>query len=221
MTTADDLLDSLVRRAEELRAGLPLGRRLLLGIAGSPGSGKSTLAEALVSRLSDGRRGLDAPVAHVPMDGFHLADAALDQLGLRDRKGAPETFDARGYAALLQRIAADEHVWAPAFERQLEQPIAQSIAVTASTTVVISEGNYLLLPDPAWRAARELFAEVWYCRVDEAVRRERLVERHVRFGKAADAARTWVASVDEPNAALVSATASSADLVVDLSDVVL
>jgi pantothenate kinase len=221
MTAGGELLDSLAERADKLSAGLPSGRRLLLGIAGAPGSGKSTLAAALVRRLSGGRSGLQAPVAHVPMDGFHLADAALDYLGLRDRKGAPETFDAGGYAALLERIAAGEQVWAPAFERELEQPLAPSIPVTATTSVVISEGNYLLLPHPAWQAARAHFAEVWYCQVDEDVRRERLVARHVQFGKPTDAARAWVSSVDEPNAALVAATASSADLVVDLTDVLL
>jgi pantothenate kinase len=221
MTTASDLLDTLATRAEKLSAQLPPGRRLLLGIAGAPGSGKSTLAAALATRLGGERCGADATVVNVPMDGFHLADSALDQLGLRDRKGAPETFDALGYAALLQRIAAGEPVWAPAFERDLEQPLAQSIAVTAATTAVISEGNYLLLPDPPWQAARAHFAEVWYCRVDDDLRRKRLVERHVRFGKPVEAARAWVASVDEPNAALVAATASSADLVVDLTGVIL
>lgn len=188
--------------------GLP-GDRILIGIAGKPGAGKSTLAGALVARL--GARG-----AHVPMDGFHLADAELARLGRADRKGAPDTFDPGGYAAVLARIRAGEPVWAPGFERTLEQPIAQRIFVDPAVRVVVSEGNYLLLADPAWQRVRSQFTEVWYVRTDDAVRIERLIARHVEFGKSPQAAREWVSRSDERNADLVAASGSSADLVVDL-----
>ena len=185
---------------------VPPGLRLL-GITGAPGAGKSTLAAAL--RARDG-------VAVVPMDGFHYADVELVRRGLRDRKGAPETFDAEGYAALLRRIRAREpDVVAPMFERDLEQPIAGAIAVPATGTVV-TEGNYLLLDEPRWRAVREQLDAVWHVVVDDAARVERLVERHIRFGKTPDEARAWVASVDEPNARLVEACRERADLVVEL-----
>jgi pantothenate kinase len=187
--------------------------RVLIGIAGAPGAGKTTLAEALVARLG----GFPFAV-HVPMDGFHLADVELARLG-RDRKGAPDTFDAHGYAALLGRIAAGEVVWAPAFERVLDQPVAQSIPVTADSGVVVSEGNYLLLPRPEWQAVRAWFDEVWLCRQDETIRTERLIARHVRFGKSPDAARAWVLRSDQPNADLVAAAADRADLIVDLRGV--
>jgi pantothenate kinase len=153
------------------------------------------------------------------MDGFHLADVELDRLGRRDRKGAPDTFDPAGYAGLLARIRAGETVWAPAFERTLEQPIAQSLPVGPATRIVVSEGNYLLLADAPWPAARAQFDEVWFCRVDPAVRLERLIARHVRFGKSAEAAREWVLRSDERNAELVAATEAAADLVVDLQGV--
>lgn len=185
---------------------VPSGLRLL-GITGAPGAGKSTLAAALRDR--DG-------VAVVPMDGFHYADVELVRRGLRDRKGAPETFDAEGYAALLRRVRAGEaDVVAPMFERDLEQPIAGAIAVPATGTVV-TEGNYLLLDEPRWRAVRDQLDAVWHVVLDDAVRVERLVERHVRFGKTPDEARAWVASVDEPNARLVEACRERADLVVEL-----
>lgn len=221
------LLDDLVARIDGLRA--LLSGRVLIGIAGAPGSGKSTLADSLVNRLAGARPDglapgvpswVDSVVAHVPMDGFHLADVELARLGLSDRKGAPETFDPVGYVYLLRRIVAGEQVWAPGFERVLEQPIAQSLPVTARTNVVISEGNYLLLPGPAWEPLRELFTEVWFCKVDEEVRRERLITRHVRFGRSSAAAREWVQRSDQRNAAMVAATEANADLVIDVTDLV-
>lgn len=182
---------------------VPHGTRLL-GLTGAPGVGKSTLAASL---------GL--PV--VPMDGFHYADVELVRRGLLDRKGAPETFDAEGYAALLRRVRAREHdVVAPMFERDLEQPIAGAIPVPAAGTVV-TEGNYLLLDEARWHAVREAIDVVWHLEVDDDVRVERLVARHVAFGKSLAAAREWVAVVDGANARLVDAARERADEVVDLS----
>ena len=197
----------LVERARGL--GGP-GRRALLGITGVPGAGKSTLAAALTEALGPA-------AAWVPMDGFHLADAALDRLGLRDRKGAPETFDGWGYLALLRRLAAETGpVYAPDFERTLEQPLAGSILVPPAASIVVTEGNYLLLADEPWPQVRAALDEVWYVEVPEALRTRRLVERHVRFGKPAAEAAAWIEAVDQPNARLVARGRADADLVVDL-----
>jgi pantothenate kinase len=202
----DDLLDrvaALVKRRP----------RVLLGIAGAPAAGKSTLAAWLTDRLT--ARGL--PAVCVPMDGFHLADAALQALGRRDRKGAVDTFDGYGYLALLRRLRAEQEttVYAPAFERDLEQPVAGSIAVPPGTRIVVSEGNYLLLEEPPWPEVWGAFDEVWYVGLDDATRRARLLDRHVRFGKSPDAARAWTETVDEPNAQLIAATSGRADLCID------
>lgn len=204
--------DELVDRAVALTKRRP---RLLLGLAGAPAAGKSTLATWLVDRLNARR----LPAVGVPMDGFHLADAALDALGRRDRKGAVDTFDGHGYLALLRRLRAEQEttVYAPAFERDLEQPVAGSIAVPPGTRVVVSEGNYLLLGEPPWPAVWAEFDEVWFVGLDDDTRRARLLDRHVRYGKAPDAARSWVEAVDEPNARLIEASAGRADLRVDLT----
>jgi pantothenate kinase len=206
-------LGDLGARVDELRATLPPGRRLLIGIAGAPGAGKTTLARALVAQLST----IGVGATHVPMDGFHLADVALEQLGRLDRKGAPDTFDAGGYAALLARLASGQEVWAPAFERDLEQPLAQAIHVGADADVIVSEGNFLLLDAPEWHAVRRWFDEVWFCALDDEQRRERLIARHIEFGKDPDHARAWVARVDEANARAVAGGAAEAHLVIDLS----
>ncbi len=103
------------------------------------------------------------------------------------------------------------------FERDLEQPIAGAIPVPAAASLVVTEGNYLLLDQLRWRGAREPLDEVWHVVVDPALRVERLVARHVAFGKSLAAAREWVDRVDEPNAVLVEAAADRADLVLDLT----
>ncbi|MBQ0996385.1 nucleoside/nucleotide kinase family protein [Streptomyces sp. RK62] len=205
--TFTELLD----RARSLADG---GGRALLGIAGSPGAGKTTLAETLVRELN----GTGDPwVAHVPMDGFHLADAELERLGRRDRKGAPDTFDAAGYAALLRRLReepGDDVVYAPGFERELEQPIAGAVPVEPTARLVVTEGNYLLLDSGAWARVRAQLDEVWFCELDEEERLRRLIARHERFGKTHEEAVAWVMRSDQRNAELVTATRDRADLVV-------
>ena len=207
----------LVARARAL--AVP-GRRALLGVVGSPGSGKSTLTEMLLAALRADPPPGEGPdwVAHVPMDGYHLADVELERLGRRQAKGAPDTFDAGGYVALLARLRArdpaDAVVYAPAFERTLEQPLAGAIPVPAAARLVLTEGNYLLLDSGRWPAVAPLLDEVWFCALRDDVRLQRLLARHVAFGKPPDAARAWVAAVDEPNAALIEATRARADLVV-------
>ena len=201
----------LVARAVALCAD----RRALLGLVGCPGAGKTTVAEHLVAAVR-AELGDDA-VAHVPMDGFHLADRQLDRLGLRDRKGAPETFDVDGYLALLRRLldpAEQRTVYAPVFERDIEQALAGAVAVGPAVRLVVTEGNYLLLDRPAWRDLATVLDETWFVDVDDEERVRRLVARHELFGKAHDAAVAWVATVDEPNAALVRSTRDRADLVV-------
>jgi pantothenate kinase len=195
-------------RARRLAAA---GRRVLLGIAGPPGAGKSTLAAELAGALG-------ASAAVVPMDGFHLAGAELERLGRADRKGAPDTFDAAGYVALLRRLrAADEPVvYAPAFRREIEEPIAGAVPVPASVPLVITEGNYLLL-DGAWAPVAGLLDACWYVEPDEALRVERLVRRHIAHGKPPAVAAAWVERSDRRNAEVVAATRPRADLVVRVS----
>ncbi|WP_078908545.1 nucleoside/nucleotide kinase family protein [Streptomyces vietnamensis] len=202
--------DRLAARAREL--AVP-GRRRVLGIAGAPGAGKSTLAARLVARL-------DGLAVLVPMDGFHLAQAELERLGRADRKGAPDTFDAAGYAALLARLRAPEPgttVYAPAFDRSLEEPIAGAVPVPPEVPLVVTEGNYLLHDEGAWSAVLPLLDEAWYLELDARRRVPRLVERHVRFGKDRDRAERWVRDSDEVNARLVARGRDRAHLVVPMS----
>jgi pantothenate kinase len=185
-------------------AGLATHRRVLLGITGPPGAGKSSLAAAVVAAVPD--------AVLVPMDGFHLAQRVLDDLGLADRKGAPQTFDREGYVALLRRIRrrAAEPVYAPAFRRDIEEPIAGAIAVRPDTRLVVTEGNYLLL----WPEVRALLDETWWVDLPDEERHRRLIARHTAFGKSPQDAGAWALGSDEANARLVRAGRSVADVIV-------
>ena len=183
-------------------------RRHLLGLVGPPGGGKSTLAQAL-------RDALPGRAVIVPMDGFHLANSELARLGRAGRKGAPDTFDSAGYVALLRRLRSQppgEVIYAPEYRREIEEGVAGAIAVDPQTPLVITEGNYLLLEDGHWALVREQLDEVWFVNTDDRLRRERLVQRHMRFGRSAQAALEWVDRTDEPNARLITASRHRADV---------
>jgi len=189
--------------------------RALLGITGAPGSGKSTLAHDLSERLrADG-----VMVALVPMDGFHFPQAELVRRGLRGVMGQIDTFDAEGYLALLRQLRdePDQSVAAPDFDRTVEEPVADAIHVGSDVQLVLTEGNYLLDDEPPWPDVRATLDEVWFVETDDASRVERLLARHVEFGKTEDEARSWMARVDEPNAQRIRATQDRADLVVELN----
>ena len=200
-------MDELIDRARALATA---GTRKILGIAGAPGAGKSTLAALVTARL-------DGLAVQVPMDGLHLADVELTRLGRRMRKGAPDTFDSHGYLALLRRLRSPgpgEIVYAPAFERTIEQPIAGSIAVDPSVPLIVTEGNYLLLDDPPWHEVRTLLDETWFVEADDQIRLGRLIRRHIEFGKTPEQAAEWVERLDEQNTRLIATTRDRADLIV-------
>jgi pantothenate kinase len=208
--------DPLLHRVEALAdAARTDGRRRVLGIAGPPGAGKTTLVLRILAGAA-ALPGLAGRVAHVPMDGFHLRDAELVRLGLRDRKGAPDTFDPVAYAALLADLRRSPRrvVHAPAFDHAVGEPAPGAITVSSDADVVLTEGNYLLVEGPSWRAVRDLLDEVWFCALDDAVRRDRLVARHVEAGRDPADATAWVDRSDEANARLVNAVPGGADVVV-------
>jgi pantothenate kinase len=196
------------REISALVEALPAGR-FVLGLSGSPGAGKSTLAAALASAYG-------VPV--VPMDGFHRPNAELRAMGRLDQKGAPDTFDAEGYAALLASLHTGRPVLAPAFDHRLPDPVPDAIEVPVGAGLVVTEGNYLLVDEPRWRAVREQLDAVWHLVTAEADRVERLVRRHIPTGRSEADAREWVRRVDQPNADLVEAAAGTADVILDLSD---
>lgn len=216
MTIERDVQDvTLAQLVEWARALLVPGERRIIGLTGAPGAGKSTIAEQLVTAL-----GPDTAVL-VPMDGFHLANEVLIGMGRRDRKGAHDTFDDGGYARLIACLRAqqmdDAVVYAPRFDREIEQSIGSAIAVPPSVPLVVTEGNYLLLESGAWPAARLCIDEVWFVAPDTEVRHTRLLRRHEAYGRSPEEAKVWALGSDERNARLIESTAGRADRIVRLS----
>jgi pantothenate kinase len=184
--------------------------RTVLGIAGAPASGKSTLAALLLAELERLRPGAAIGVG---MDAFHIGHRVLVRRGLTDAKGAPETFDAAGYMHLLQRIRSDSGtIYAPEFDRDIEDSLAHVVEIGPDVRLVLTEGNYLLLDSPPWDGVREMLDEAWFVHLADDERRRRMVARHQRHGHDPDAARARTFGNDERNAQLVNAAPNHPDL---------
>jgi pantothenate kinase len=207
----DATFDELVEWARAL--AIP-GQRRILGLTGAPGAGKSTVAADLVEAL-----GTDLAVL-APMDGFHLANEVLIDLGRLDRKGAHDTFDDDGYARLIEAVRGQGPdgpiVYAPRFRREIEESIGSAIPVLPSVPLVVTEGNYLLMEIDAWPRAHAQIDEVWFLAPDTDVRHHRLVLRHEAYGKTPEEAAFWALGSDERNAELITSTAERADRVLRL-----
>jgi pantothenate kinase len=204
-TDYDDFGD-LINAARSL---IRPGQRRILGIAGAPGSGKSTVAEILDAALGEDS-------ALVGLDGFHLANAELHRLNRHDRKGAPETFDAAGYVNLLRRLRTRDEpiVYAPLFDRSLEESIAGAVAIPRRVPLIVTEGNYLLVEAPEWGQVLGLLDECWYVDPGEEVRLERLVARHRYYGRSDEQAHERSYGSDQRNAELIAPTRQRASRII-------
>lgn len=188
------------------RAGEQPGR-FLVGLAGPPGAGKSTLSAAVVAELGVGAR-------VVPMDGFHYDDIVLNARGLRHRKGAPETFDARGFRHLLSRLREEEEVAIPIFDRTIEISRAAADVVMPEDRILVVEGNWLLLDEQPWRDCAAFFDMTVMLEVPEPELVRRLLDRWAHHGKTPEAARAWIEGNDLPNIRRVIHDSRPAEVVI-------
>ena len=186
--------------------------RVIIGLIGKPGVGKSTLSSYLLKKLPK------KTTALVPMDGFHLSNAQLNKLGRINRKGAPDTFDSHGYVDFLRRIKADtsNDIYFPIFHRDIEESIAAEGVIHPHTSLVLTEGNYLLLESDGWSQVAVTLTESWFLDVDNDKRMSRLVARHIKFGKTPAAAQEWAHGSDAHNAELIETTRVKADVIITL-----
>ena len=204
---------TVVELIESARRLAAQPKRTFLGLTGPPGSGKSTVAELLIGELG-------TEVALVSMDGFHLADPELRRLGRGERKGAIDTFDAGGFVHLLRRLRARDEVvvYAPRFDRALEESIGSALPIPAETPMIIVEGNYLLSDEPVWRDVRTLLDECWYLEPAEEVRLARLIARHQHYGRDLEEATSRSAGSDQRNAERIARTRHLASRVIQVHE---
>jgi pantothenate kinase len=204
MPVLDDLITEIERRAQD-------GVRLLVGVAGPPGAGKSTLADRLHETLTE--RGHRSAV--LPMDGFHLDNAILEERGDIARKGAPHTFDIRGLGDLLRAIKAGGEVFTPVFDRDRELAIAAARCIAAEDRIVIAEGNYLLLQQGRWAGLADLFDLTVMVAPPISELERRLVARWTHYGLTPAQIEAKVNSNDLPNGRLVIERSRTADFTFD------
>jgi pantothenate kinase len=190
--------------------------RVVIGLAGGPGTGKSTIAHQVVDVLNAGTQGL---AAYVPMDGFHMKHEKLLALGIAGDKGMPHTFEGAAFASFLARLMkSHQAVAGPAYSRQIEDVVDDALTVPADAKILVVEGNYLLQPDPPWDAVRPLLDLAVFIHVDREKVWARLMKRHAEAGLFTEERnREHIGRVDLPNYDQVEATASRADLVIDIA----
>jgi len=203
-------IDEALSRIKDL--ALKHSGRFIIGIVVKPGAGKSTLTSHLIEHLPKDS------VSLVPMDGYHLSNLQLKNLGLSDRKGAFNTFDSNGYVSLLKRIntETDHDIYFPVFHREIEESYAADGVVLANTKIVLTEGNYLLFDKAGWEKVAAELTEIWYININDGVRIDRLVKRHEFYGKDKDSALNWATGTDEINAKIVESTAAKADVIINI-----
>ena len=186
--------------------------RTMIGIVGKPGAGKSTVVSEIQNRFSADE------VAIIPMDGYHLSNEELIELGRRDRKGAPDTFDVVGFTSLITRVKNEidlDHTF-PIFHREIEASKADEGLVPRNIKVIVIEGNYLFSEEHGWGKVFPLLDQSWFIEINDEVRMQRLIARHIKYGKSPQEAENWSRGSDEANAKFIAKTASRAERIIKL-----
>lgn len=203
--------DIVVQIYNELLSVDHKNERILVGIAGAPGAGKSTLSQALSTQLNKSEH----VAAVIPMDGYHLDDSLLEDLGLLKRKGAPETFDFAGFKHLLLRIKNEDEVVYPVFDREREISIAGAGILKKNIRIVIVEGNYLLFDEEPWSCLSKLWDYSVFLDVELKVLEQRLIDRWLDHGFSRAEAQQKALGNDIQNSKRVIASRIQADRIIN------
>ncbi|MBO9107085.1 MULTISPECIES: nucleoside triphosphate hydrolase [Agrobacterium] len=202
----ETIVEDVLRRAEGKS-------RFIIAIAGPPGAGKSTLADALCGALL--ARGEAAAV--LPMDGFHMDNGILEERGLLPRKGAPETFDVRGFLDIVSAVRqGGQEVLVPVFDRSREIAIASARAIAPETRFILAEGNYLLLNEAPWTKLSGSFDLAVFVGPSVAVLEERLRDRWQGYGLDTTEIHAKLFENDLPNGKRVIENSRPADIRIDI-----
>ena len=194
--------DIVVQIYNELMSADRTNQRILVAISGAPGAGKSTLSQALSTKLNKSEH----VAAVIPMDGYHLDDSLLEDLGLLKRKGSPETFDFVGFKHLLLRVKNEDEVVYPVFDREREISISGAGILKKNIRIVIVEGNYLLFDEEPWTCLSKLWDYSVFLDVELTVLEQRLIDRWINHGFSRAEAKQKALGNDIQNAKRVIAS---------------
>jgi type I pantothenate kinase len=170
-----------LHRATDTFLGRPSQKvPFIIGLGGSVAVGKSTTARVLQALLA---RWPDHPnVALVTTDGFLRPNKVLEERGIMDRKGFPESYDVRRLIRFLEEVKRGEpEVRAPVYSHVVYDVLEDEEQVLVEPDLVILEGlNVLQTGDGGGHESG--FVSDWfdlsiYVDADEADIEEWYVER--------------------------------------------
>ena len=195
--TADEMAKVILEGVKSLK---PKKDRNLIAIAGPPGAGKSTVAEIVTDLMNENLM----KTSLVPMDGFHLDNKTLKRVNLLDRKGAPETFDVKGFTELIKNLGYKKSLRAPLFDRSSDEVVKNARKIPAEQEYIIAEGNYLLLNKDSWRDLYNYWDYKVFLSVESNALKSRLIKRWLGENHTYSEAEARVLKNDLVNADIVN-----------------
>jgi len=134
----------------------------IVGVAGSVAVGKSTFARILQALLA--RWPHHPKVDLVTTDGFLYPNRVLEERGLMNRKGFPESYDLRRLTRFMAELKSGaEKVRAPVYSHLVYDIVPGAETIVQQPDIVLVEGlNVLQTPDGARRRSIRTFVSDFF-----------------------------------------------------------
>jgi len=156
----------------------PRPRPFVIGIAGSVAVGKSTISRVLQELLA--RWPQHPQVELVTTDGFLYPNSLLEERGLMDRKGFPESYDRRSLLEFVARSkAGDEHLEVPVYSHFAYDVLPGETRVISRPDILILEGLNVLQGGDAGAFVSDYFDFSIFVDADREAVRQWYVQRFI------------------------------------------